>query len=146
MGIFNREIKSEAQKYMESKGRGSTSAKVSSTHTYINGKKKHKSSINKATLTNEQTLKHVIKILNNSKGDSDSSENMSVERRILDSQWNESFDNDPIEVKDLKTLIKENPNIKAVVIIIAIFFALPVIIGVISLILDLIGAILVSLI
>ena len=81
MGIFNREIKSEAQKYMESKGRGTTSAKVSNTYTYINGKKKHKSSINKAMLTNEQTLKHVIKILNNSKGDSDSSENISDEKR-----------------------------------------------------------------
>lgn len=69
-----------------------------------------------------------------------------LKKGILNSQWNESFDDGPIKIKDLKTLIKENPNIKAVVIIIAIFFALPVIIGVISLILDLIGAILVSLI
>lgn len=47
-----------------------------------------------------------------------------LKKGILNSQWNESFDDGPIKIKDLKTLIKENPNIKAVVIIIAIFFCI----------------------
>ena len=116
MGLFHKEEKSEAQKYMEARGKrvgsiqpGQTyRRKDYNTHTYINGKKSHKSTQNKnfsSSTSDVQNRAHDIvrtieEEMRRVRLGIDSQAAQNTQRETFEGKWDSTFDDDNFSARN----------------------------------------------
>lgn len=120
MGLFHKEEKSEAQKYMEARGKriGATQPgqtyrrKNAETHTYINGKQSHRSTQNKnfssTTSNNKPTaaqdiMRSIEDEMRRVRMGIESKAAQNAQQNNFDNAWNSTFDDDSFSARSTGT-------------------------------------------